>query len=338
MKAVILPAYGGPDALQIATVDEPVVGPRDALVAVHATSVNPVDAKARAGANRGALRYTLPWILGLDVSGVVIEIGAEVTEFQVGDEVWSTPSHRRLGCYAERVAIGADELSLKPKNLSHTEAASLPLVGLTAMQCLLPRLRERGGQRVFIQAGAGGVGSVAIQIAKAHGAWVATTASARNHELVRGLGADLAIDYQTEAFDAVLSDIDVVLDCLGAEARNRALPMLVRGGRLATINSDLPTMTKRYGPQLALLAVGLQLVWFKIQTLIHGVEGEMVIKKTSSDQLAQLAAMVEAGAVHPVIDTIYSMDDIVAAHTHMDTGRARGKIVLTGWHDITTTG
>ncbi len=331
MKAVVFHNYGGPEVLRIEDVAEPVVGARDVLVAVHATSVNPVDAKARAGGNRGAMRYKLPWILGLDVSGVVEKIGAEVTAFVVGDAVWSTPSHKRPGCYAERVAIHQDELSLKPTNLSHAEAASLPLVGLTAMQCLLPRLSQRAGQRVFIQAGAGGVGSVAIQIAKAFDAWVATTASPKNQALVTDLGADLVIDYRTAAFEDVLTNIDVALDCLGAVERTKALAIMARGGRLATINADLPAMTKKYGPSLALRAVGLKLMWFKLQTATRGLDGASVIKRTSAAQLAQLAEMVQSGAVRPVIDSIRPMDEIVSAHAHMDTGRARGKIVLTGW-------
>jgi len=331
MKAAVFYEHGGPEVLRIEDVAEPVVGPRDVLVAVRATSVNPVDAKCREGKNRAAFRYRLPWILGLDVSGVVEGVGGQVTRFEVGDEVWSTPSHRRPGTYAERVAIDEGALSLKPESISHAHAASLPLVGLTAMQCLLPRLERGGPQRVFIQAGSGGVGTVAIQIAKAHGAWVATTSSPRNHPLVTELGADRPIDYRTEAFDEVLSDIDIVLDSLGEEARNKAMKILVRGGRLATINADLAKLGGRYGPTLGLVATGLKLVSFYARTMVRGIEGANVIKRINSKQLAQLAAMVDAGQVKPVIDSIRPMTEIVDAHTHLETGRARGKIVLEGW-------
>lgn len=326
MQAALLHRYGEP--LTIAEVPAPAVGPRDVLIKVHAASVNPIDVKIRAGAQRGAIRYRLPWITGMDVSGEVIGVGAEVTRFSVGDAVFSSPGHRRPGCYAEQVAIPEEEVALKPKNLSHVEAATIPLVGLTAWQSLMPRLAERRGQRVFIQAGSGGVGTFAIQLARHFGAEVATTCSAGNGQLVSGLGADTVIDYRSQRFEDVLSEVDIVLDSLGGSERDRAFPVLKKGGRLATIVSGLPAYTARYGPNLGVLASGLSVVRFKLQGLAAGVQTAAVLRKADGEQLAQIAALVEQGAIRPVVDAVYPLAEIAAAHAHVETGRTRGKVAI----------
>jgi len=331
MRAMIIRSYGGPEVLELAEVPEPEVGPDDVLVRVMAASINPIDWKARSGGNRAIMRYTMPHVLGLDVSGVVEAVGSGVTDYAVGDEVWSSPSHKRWGTYAERVAIHQAEISHKPKSLSHQEAASLPLVALTAWQCLLPRLAERPGQRVFIHAGSGGVGTVAIQLAKHHGAWVATTCSARNHDLVRSLGADEVIDYTKEAFEDRLSDIDVILDSLGGEARDRSMKVLAKGGRIASITGNLPKHTLKYGTALGVAVLGVDLLTFVMRGKLRGLDTANVLKRCDGQMLGQIAELVDAGVIRPVIDRTWPMEEVAEAHRYGETGHIRGKVVLEGF-------
>ncbi len=331
MRAMVIHEYGPASVLVEGTLPEPTVGPRDVLIDVKASSVNPIDTKIRSGAQRGVIRYALPQALGLDVSGVVLEVGSAVTRFKAGDEVYSSPTHRRQGCYAERVVIAEPEIALKPKNISHEEAASIPLVGLTAWQCLMPTLEQRGDHRVFIQAGSGGVGSFAIQLAKHHEAWVATTASERNHELVTRLGADLAIDYHTQRFEDVLHDIDVVLDALGTTERDRAMDVLRQAGRLANIRGTMPESTKKYGPLLGIIPTFWDMASFIIRGRLRGLRPAVVLKQCDGEQLGQITALIEAGAIKPVVDRVLPMTDAAEAHAYLETGRARGKVVLAGF-------
>src|SRR5687767_1430328 len=194
----------------------------------------------RAGAFRAALRWPMPWILGLDVSGVVREVGSAVTRFAAGDEVYASPTHKRRGCYAEQVAIDERECARKPKNATHEEAAGLPMVALTAWESLVVKAKVKAGQKVFVQAGSGGVGSIAIQLAKHFGAWVATSCSEANLELVRSLGADLAIDYRKEKVEEVIADYDVAIDAVTGDGREKTLRMLRNGGFLVMLNSGIP--------------------------------------------------------------------------------------------------
>ncbi len=339
MRAALLSAYGPPENLQISQVPEPALErPDDVRVAVHAAAVNPIDWKLRSGGQRGAIRYRLPWILGLDVSGVVLEVGPGVTRFSPGDAVFGCPDYRRPGSYAEQCVLTEGCLAPKPAALSHVEAASLPLVGLTAWQCLLPRIARDEQQsesqrserlRVFIQAGSGGVGTFAIQLAKHHGAWVATTCSPRNHDLVRRLGADRVIDYRTQRWWEELDDLDVILDALGGEERERALQAVKRGGRVASIVTGLPVNTKRYGPNLGVLATGLGVVGFGLRGLLRGVQASTVVKRNHADQLCAIGALVEARAIVPVIERTFALDEVAAAHALGETGRIRGKVVIT---------
>jgi NADPH:quinone reductase-like Zn-dependent oxidoreductase len=181
---------------------------------------------------------------------------------------------------------------------------------------------------VFIMAGSGGVGTFAIQLAKHYGAEVFTTCSARNHELVRSLGADTVIDYTTTAFEDVLSDLDIVLDALGHEAQQRALPLVKRGGLLASIVSGLPENTARYGPELGVLATGLGIAKLRLAGLRRGVAARTVVRKSDGEQLAAIGALVEAGAIRPVIDQVFPLDAIADAHRLGETGRIRGKVVI----------
>lgn len=331
MRAVVMTGYGGPEVLETREVAEPVLGPHDVLVQVVASSVNPVDTKVRQGVNRAVIRPVEPWILGLDVSGAVLQVGEAVTKFKAGDEVFSSPSHKRPGCYAERVAIHEDEVALKPPSWSHNDAASIPLVGLTAWQCLMPRLAEREGQRVFVQAGSGGVGTFAIQLAHHHGAWVASTCSERNHPLVRDLGCDRPIDYRSEAWDEVAGELDLVLDSLGGAEVHRAFRVCRPGARVTTITTRLPHFSKRYGTYLGVVPMVGELAGLFLGGWGRGMQFAPVVKQCDGAQLGEIAKLCEEGVFRPVIDEVFPMDDVAAAHAHVETGRTRGKVVLEGW-------
>ena len=327
MKAAIIRGYGGPEAFEVTQMPMPRCGPKDVLVEVHAASVNPVDWKIRQGYQRAVVRRSMPAILGLDVSGVVVEVGDQVTGYAPGDAVFSSPTHARQGTYAEYIAIDADEIAHKPGNISHVEAASLPLVGQTAWCCLVHKARLTSGEKVFIEAGSGGVGTFAIQLARHLGAEVATTCSARNAELVRDLGADRVIDYTRERFEEVLDPQDVVLECMGGDAKARAARILKRGGRLTSINSNMVPRNKRYGPYLAVVVSAGALGWWMFSSrLFRGVRAWPVVRSPSGSDLAEIAALVEQGAIRAVIDQTFSLDDIAEAHRASQSGRTRGKI------------
>lgn len=329
LKAARIHRYGDPEVFQIDDIPPPAVGPRDVLVEVHAASVNPVDWKIRQGYQRGVIRYKLPVVLGLDVSGVVVEVGGRVTKFRPGDEVYSSPTHRRQGTYAEFVAIDERQLAHKPKNFSHQEAASIPLVGLTAWEALCNKGKLQAGQRALIQAGAGGVGTIAIQIAKGLGATVITTCSERNIELVKALGADQVINYHEEAFDEVLSELDYVLDALGGDYKHRARKILRKGGILASIVGDLPAHAKRHGPTLGAVVAFLKMFSFDISSrLVWGIRSTNVLRNASGDDLAELTRWCEENKIRAQIDRVYPLEEIAQAHQHSQEGHARGKIII----------
>lgn len=309
-------------------VPPPEPGPRDLLVQVRASSVNPVDVKIRSGGQRALIHYRLPWTLGLDFSGEVVAVGKDVTRFRVGDEVYGSPTHRRPGCYAEQLAVDERVAARKPRNLSHEEAASIPLVGLTAWDALVVKGRLKRGDRALIHAGSGGVGTFAIQLAKDLGAELATTCSEANAELVLGLGADRHVDYRAEKFEDVLEKQDFVLDALGGETRDRSLKALKRGGHLSTMIGGFPAATKKYGVVLgAPIAVG-QLASVTLRGWARGVGVHHVLRESSGELLAQITRRIEAGAIRAVIDRTFPLEEIAAAHAYSETGRARGKIVI----------
>jgi alcohol dehydrogenase len=329
MRAARLHAYGGVEHFRIDEVPRPEPRPRDLLIEVHATSVNPVDTKMRRGAHRWLVPRPFPRILGLDVSGVVVAKGARVRGFALGDEVYASPTPWRPGTYAEFVAVDASIVAHKPRSIGHREAASLPLVGLTAWQGLLEHGRLRAGQQVFIQAGSGGVGTVAIQLAKQHGALVATTCSERNAELVRSLGADRAIDHRSTAFEEVLHDQDLVLESLGMETRWRSLKTLRRGGRLVSIVADLVPYMERFGSLLGPVASSVALARFALEARVRaGVKTVVMTRSPNAEQLREMARLVDAGLLRATVDRVLPLEAIAEAHAYSETGRARGKIVI----------
>lgn len=329
MRAIRIHTYGAPEVLRVDEVDTPTPGPRDVRIRVGATSVNPVDTKIRSGGQRNIIRYRLPWILGLDVSGTVDAVGSHVTRFRVGDEVWSSPRHTRPGTYAEQVVIDEREVALKPKNLTHPEAAALPLVGLTAYQCLVEKGHLRAGQRVLVHAGAGGVGTFAIQLAAHLGAHVITTCSPRNADLVRSLGAHEVIDHTTTRVTALSEPVDLILDSIGESVFADDLAIVRRGGRISNITIDVPGHVERYGPHLSLLTIGWAFARLHlVPRLTKGVKLRHVIKRCDGEQLGEITKLVEAGAIKPIIDRVLPLADVAEAHRLSETGRTRGKIVL----------
>lgn len=306
MKAARIHAYGTPDVIRVEAAPMPEIGPDDVLVRAVAASVNPVDWKIRRGYLAQMLNHPLPLTLGWDVSGIVEAVGANVTDFKPGDAVYSRPDIRRNGTYAEFVAIAARELAPKPATISHVEAASLPLVSITAWEALITTAQLAAGQRVLIHAGAGGVGSIAIQLAKARGAHVTATASAAKTALVRSLGADEVIDYRDPTAFAAARDLDIVFDTIGGATQEASWAMLKPGGFLVSI-------TQAPKPERA---------------QAEGKRAGFVFIDPNAPILRDIATLVDGGKIRPLIGGEYRLDHAALAHEASETGRTTGKIVL----------
>lgn len=306
MKAVRIHQYGDASVLAYEDAPTPVVAADDVLVRVVAASVNPVDWKVREGYLKQMIVHPMPLVLGWDVSGVIEAVGTGATRFGVGDAVYARPDILRDGTYAEYVAIREVEVARKPATISHVEAASLPLAGITAWESLVTAAQITAKQRVLIHAGSGGVGSLAIQLAKSRGAFVIATTSTRNVALVKSLGADEVIDYRAQRFEAVAKDIDVVFDTIGGAVQESSWSVLKPGGILVSVIS--PPSEER--------AKAL------------GVRSAFVFIGPDAAVLAQLAALVDAGSLRPIVGAEFALADIAAAHALSQSGRAVGKIVL----------
>ncbi|MFE5396114.1 NADP-dependent oxidoreductase [Streptomyces sp. NPDC056568] len=305
MRAVVVEQWGGPRELSEREIERPAPGLGEVLVRVRAAGVNPVDWKTRA---TGSLIEWGPLpAVGWDVSGTVEAVGPGVGVFRPGDEVFGMPLFpRQAGGYAEYVVAPARHLARKPAGLTHVEAAALPLAALTAWQALVDTADVRPGERVLVHAAAGGVGHLAVQIAKTRGAHVIGTVSAAKHALVRDLGADEVIDYRSVRFEDVVSDVDVVLDGLGGRTAERSVRVLREGGRLVTLPGpdDVPA-----APQ------GVRAVWILVEPDHHG--------------LREIAALVERGSLKPVVETVLPLSQAAKAHEIGEQGGTTGKIVLT---------
>lgn len=330
MKAFILDRYGSKVALQAGELADPAVGEDDVLVQVHAAGVNLLDSKVRSGEFKLILPYRAPFVLGHDVAGVVVRVGASVKQFKVGDEVYARPADHRIGTFAELIAVKERDLALKPKNLTMEEAASIPLVGLTAWQALVERGQLKRGQKVFIQAGSGGVGTFGIQLAKHLGATVATTTSASNVDMVRSLGADVIVDYKTEDFETKLSGYDLVLHSQDSKALEKSLRVLRPGGRLISISGPpTPEFADEIGaPWYVKLVASILSFGTRRRAKRLGATFSFLFMKASGDQLRQIAALIEAGAVRPVLDKVFPFESTNEALAYVETGRAKGKVVV----------
>lgn len=308
MKAITQQSFGGPEVLVVSEVEQPEPLPTEILVRVHAAGVNPVDWKTRAGAGMAGVLGEPPFVLGWDVSGVVESVGFGVTTVQPGDEVYGMPWFpRAASAYAEYVTAPSRHFALKPSNISHHEAAALPLAVLTAWQALVDTAHVEAGQRVLVHAAAGGVGHLAVQIAKAKGAYVIGTASAAKHEFVEGLGADEVIDYTTTEFEAEVSDVDI--DLIGGENAVRSVATLRPGGIVVAVAGGV-------SPELVDAAEQA------------GVRSTSMLVEPDHTALIEIARLVEAGRLRVAVETVLPLADAAKAHELGAAGRTKGKIVL----------
>jgi len=301
------------------------------LVEIHATSVNPLDSKVRDGEFKLFLPYRPPFILGHDVAGIVTRVGPKVGRFHVGDQVYARPRDHRVGTFAEFIAVNEADVALKPKNLSMEEAASIPLVGLTAWQALVEVARLKPGQKVFIQAGSGGVGIFAIQLAKHFGATVATTTSTKNVELVKGLGADVVIDYKTQDFEKILSGYDLVINSQDNKTLEKSLRVLKPGGLVISISGlPDPEVAKNLGLNLFLkLVVRLLSRGVRKKAKSLGIRYSFRFMRAQGQQLSEIASLIESGVIRPVVDKVFPFEKTGDALAYVETGRASGKVVIT---------
>ena len=305
MRAVAYQNYNS--NIEIIEVEKPKLQDKSVLVEVHAAGINPIDNILHAGYLQQMLELSFPHIMGYDVSGIVVEVGKDVRSVKVGDEVFARPNQEDAGSIAEFARIHENELAIKPKNMSHIDAASVPLAGLTAWQALVTKGNINRGDKVLIHAGSGGVGTLAIQIAKYFGAEVTTTTSSKNKDLVKSLGADLVIDYTTQSFENELSNYDLVIDAIGGDTLTKSFKVLKKGGRLVSIKGqDTENLAKEYG---------VNFEWFFMSP-----DGEM---------LTEIASLISQGTIKTVIDSTYSMKQAPEAFELLAEGRAKGKIVIT---------
>jgi len=300
------------------------------LVQVHAAGVNPLDSKIAHGEFKLILPYRLPLILGNDFAGVVVRVGSRVRRFEPGDEVYARPDADRIGAFAQFIAIREDSLAIKPKDLTMEEAASIPLVGLTAWQALIEKANLKQGQKVLIHAGSGGVGTFAIQLAKHVGAIVATTTSAANLDWVKALGADIVIDYTKDDFATILRDYDVVLNSLGGDVLEKSLQVLEPGGKLISISGPPdPDFARELGSPWILRQV-MRLLSYRIRKKAkrYGVSYSFLFMKASGDQLREIGRLIDSRVIRAVVDRVFPFESTDEALAYVESGRAKGKVVV----------
>jgi NADPH:quinone reductase-like Zn-dependent oxidoreductase len=330
MKAYVLEKYQKGAALVERTLPDPVAGSSDVVIRIGATGLNLLDIKIRNGEFKPILPYKPPFILGHDLAGTVTAVGSQVRSFKVGDVVFARPRDGRIGTYAEAIAVHQDDVALKPANLSVAEAAGVPLVALTAWQALVEVGKVKPGQKVFIQAGSGGVGTIAIQLAKHLGATVATTCGASSIDLVKGLGADVAIDYRTQDIEKELSGYDLVLHSQDDATLQKSLRVLKPEGLLISISGPpTPTFAKAQGLNFVLrLVLGLLSRKARKAAERLGVRYSFLFMRADGGQLAEIARLIEAGTIRPVIDRTFPFRDLNKALGFLESGRAKGKVVV----------
>ena len=306
MKAVCIYGYGGPEVLVYEDAPCPRARDGEVLIRVHAAGINPIDWKIRDGLLKDMIPQTFPLVPGWDVSGVVESVGSGVDRLVVGDEVFSRPDVSRDGAYAEYIVVKESEVALKPKRVDHVHAAAMPMAGLTAWQSLYDTARLDAGQRVLIHGATGGVGHLAVQLAKWTGAYVIGTAAERNHDFLRALGADRIIDYDTERFEDVIEPVDVVFDTVGGDVQARSWKVLKPGGILVSIVSP---------PSEEVAAK-------------HGVRQALVMGRADRMQLSQIADLVDIEKLKAIVETILPLSDATRGQELSERGHVRGKIVL----------
>ena len=330
MKAFVVDRYGKKDGVRIGEMPDPELRDDDVLVQVHAAGVNLLDSKIRNGEFKLLLPYRLPLILGNDVAGVVVRVGSRVRRFKPGDQVYARPPQDRIGSFAELISMDEDAVAIMPKKLTMEEAASIPLVGLTAWQALIERANLKKGQKVLIHAGSGGVGTFAIQLAKHLGAIVATTTSTANLDLVKRLGADIVVDYRKDDFEKLLHDYDVVLNSLGGETLEKSLRVLKPGGKLISISGPPdPDFAKDMGASWILRQV-MRLLSYRIRKKAkrHRVSYSFLFMRASGDQLHEITSLIDSGIIRPVVDRVFPFESTKEAMAYVEHGRAKGKVIV----------
>ena len=304
MHAAVITEYGNEP--EVIDVEVPELPADSVMVEVHASAINPIDWIIMSGAMKEMLPYALPWIVGYDVAGTITEVGGDVTHLKVGDDVFGRADGTQAATMAEFAAIKESDLAVQANSITHQQSAGIPLAGLTAWQALFEHGALESGQRVLIHAGSGGVGTLAIQFAKHAGAWVATTASARNRELVMSLGADQFVDYSTEDFADVVEPCDLVLDMVGDETLTKSFDVVKRGGRVVSIKEQAPD--------------GL--------AAAKGVAFAQFFMHPDSDALTTIAGLIDDGTVRPVVDSVFPLDEVAAAFLHAEEGHPTGKVII----------
>ena len=306
MKVIRIHEFGGPEVLKYEDAPQPIPAADEVLIKVHASGVNPIDVKIRAGHAQGKFPVNFPLIPGWDVSGEIEEVGSEVLTFRIGDEVYSRPDPTRDGTYAEYVVVKASEVNAKPKSIDHDKAAAVPLAGLTAWQGLFTHGRLESGQKVLIHGASGGVGTYAVQFAKWKGAYVVGTASEGNIDFLYDLGADEVIDYKNEKFEEEVKDVDLVFDLIGGDTQKRSLKILKAGGKLiTTVKPENQEEAKNKNIHL-----------------------ENFMAKSLPGDLQQIADLIDSGKIKPVISEIMPLEEAAEAQKKIEEGHIRGKIVL----------
>lgn len=308
----------------------PTLHDEDVLIEIHAASVNPIDFKNRNGLLKILYTCPMPFILGNDCAGIVTKVGSKVTDFKVGDRVYSRAPKGRSGTFAEYIAIEQSYVSRMPEGLSFVEATSIPLVGLTAYQAFHDTLQLKEGQKVLIHAGAGGLGTFAIQLAKSMGLYVATTASEKGYELVKAMGADEIINYKTEAFEQKLHDFDAVLDTLGGDNLIKSFKVVKKGGKVVSV-SGIPD--RRIAAKLGLgilpaLLLTLASSYITATSYYYNVGYEFLFMQADGQELRHITDLIEQGKIKPVIDRTFSLYESQQALDYVESGRAKGKVVI----------
>jgi NADPH:quinone reductase-like Zn-dependent oxidoreductase len=329
MKAYVLKKYSEKEELQQLEMPEPALKENEVLVRIHAAGLNQLDLKLKSGAFKMIMPYRLPLILGHDVAGVVIKTAAGSTLFKVGDEVFGRVEDFKIGTFAEYIAVNEHDLALKPGNISFEQAASVPLVALTAWQAF-EKAKLQKGQKVFIQAGSGGVGTLAIQLAKHLGATVATTTSAANFDLVKKLGADILIDYKTADFEDTLRDYDLVLNSQDASTLLKSIKTLKKGGKAVSISGPPDVAFAKDAGLNWLMQTVISLLGRKVlkQATKLEVDYSFLFMKASGRQLAEIGKLIQAGVIQPVVDKVFPFSQVNEAMSYVGSGRVRGKVVV----------
>ena len=331
MRALVLSGYGGPECTALTQVPQPAPRANELLVRVHAAGLNPVDYKTRDGALKIIHKYPLPIVMGNEFAGVVEAAGGGVTRFVKGDRVFARVDKKNMGAFADYAAVHEDHAALMPASLDFTSAAAVPLAALTALQALRDELHLDASDRIFIPGGAGGVGTFAIQLAKHFGADVATTASPRGETLVKRLGADVIIDYQSERFEEKLSGYDCAFDLVGGDTLARLWPVLKRGGHVVSIAGMPEPMTAlkdlKAGNGLAALfwIASLTTRW---RAARHGISYRYLFMHPSGPDLAFLASLIDNKKLDVIIDRVFPFNEAKEAMAYLETGRAKGKVIL----------